>query len=93
LQRFQVDKLKIDKSFVGKLHGNSQGQAIVTAIIQMAKSLQLVTTAEGIEDEATRQLLASLGCDQAQGYWFARPLPAADFALYAQHAAGAIQTA
>jgi diguanylate cyclase (GGDEF)-like protein len=93
LQRFQVDKLKIDQSFVGKLHGNSQGQAIVTAIIQMAKSLQLVTTAEGIEDEATRQLLASLGCDQAQGYWFARPLPAADFALYAQHAAGAIQTA
>ena len=93
LQRFQVDKLKIDKSFVSKLHGNSQGQAIVTAIIQMAKSLQLVTTAEGIEDEATRQLLASLGCDQAQGYWFARPLPAADFALYAQHAAGAIQTA
>jgi diguanylate cyclase (GGDEF)-like protein len=93
LQRFQVDKLKIDKSFVGKLHGNSQGQAIVTAIIQMAKSLQLVTTAEGIEDEATRQLLASLGCDQAQGYWFARPLPAADFALYAQRAAVSIATA
>ncbi|MDO9323077.1 MAG: EAL domain-containing protein [Pseudomonas sp.] len=84
LQRFQVDKLKIDQSFVRKLQGNAQDQAIVTAIIQMAKSLQLITTAEGIEDEPTRQLLASLGCDQGQGYWFARPLPAAEFAAFAQ---------
>jgi diguanylate cyclase (GGDEF)-like protein len=84
LQRFQVDKLKIDQSFVRKLQGSAQDQAIVTAIIQMAKSLQLITTAEGIEDEPTRQLLASLGCDQGQGYWFARPLPAAEFATFAQ---------
>lgn len=84
LQRFQVDKLKIDQSFVRKLQGNVQDQAIVTAIIQMAKSLQLITTAEGIEDEPTRQLLASLGCDQGQGYWFSRPLPAAEFAAFAQ---------
>jgi diguanylate cyclase (GGDEF)-like protein len=84
LQRFQVDKLKIDQSFVRKLQGNAQDQAIVTAIIQMAKSLQLITTAEGIEDEPTRQLLAGLGCDQGQGYWFARPLPAAEFASFAQ---------
>ncbi|MBX9756735.1 MAG: EAL domain-containing protein [Pseudomonadaceae bacterium] len=84
LQRFQVDKLKIDQSFVRKLQGSAQDQAIVTAIIQMAKSLQLITTAEGIEDEPTRQLLASLGCDQGQGYWFARPLPAAEFAAFAQ---------
>ena len=84
LQRFQVDKLKIDQSFVRKLQGNAQDQAIVTAIIQMAKSLQLITTAEGIEDEPTRQLLARLGCDQGQGYWFSRPLPAAEFAAFAQ---------
>ena len=84
LQRFHVDKLKIDQSFVRKLQDSAQDRAIVTAIIQMAKSLQLLTTAEGIEDEGTRQLLAQLGCDQGQGYWFARPLVAAEFAAYAQ---------
>lgn len=93
LQRFQVDKLKIDRSFVLNMLGNVQDQAIVTAIIQMAKSLHLTTTAEGIEDDATRQLLAGMGCDMAQGYWFARPLPAADFALYAQRPAVPVQIA
>ena len=78
LQRFQVDKLKIDQSFVRGLGGNPQNQAIVTAIVQMARSLGLHTVAEGIEDEATRQLLVELGCDQGQGYLFARPLPAAE---------------
>lgn len=92
LQRFQVDKLKIDKSFVCKLQGDQQAQAIVMAIIQMAKSLHLRTTAEGIEDDAARQLLADMGCDQAQGYWFARPLPAADFADYAQRLLASVQS-
>ncbi|WP_447722260.1 putative bifunctional diguanylate cyclase/phosphodiesterase [Aquipseudomonas campi] len=82
LQRFQVDKLKIDQSFVRQLQGNTQGQAIVTAIIQMAKSLQLLTTAEGVEDEATRQLLIGLGCVQGQGYLFARPMAAELLASY-----------
>lgn len=82
LQRFQVDKLKIDQSFVRQLQGNTQGQAIVTAIIQMAKSLQLLTTAEGVEDEATRQLLIELGCVQGQGYLFARPMAAELLASY-----------
>ncbi|MWV16954.1 EAL domain-containing protein [Pseudomonas sp. L-22-4S-12] len=82
LQRFRVDKLKIDQSFVRRLQDSPQEQAIVTAIIQMAKSLNLLTTAEGIEDEATRQLLAALGCDQGQGYLFARPLAADDFRAF-----------
>lgn len=86
LQRFRVDKLKIDQSFVRKLLGNAQDQAIVTAIIQMARSLNLLTTAEGIEDEAIRRLLAELGCDQGQGYLFARPLPAREFMAFAQRA-------
>ena len=84
LQRFQVNKLKIDQSFVRNLQGNPQDQAIVTAIIQMAKSLQLLTTAEGIEDETTRALLAGLGCDQGQGYLFAEPLTAQALAAFAQ---------
>lgn len=87
LQRFQVDKLKIDQSFVRQLQGNAQDQAIVTAIIQMARSFNLLTTAEGVEDDATRQLLAELGCDQGQGYLFARPMPGAELPGYMQRVA------
>ncbi|MBQ0743482.1 MAG: EAL domain-containing protein, partial [Pseudomonas sp.] len=79
LQRFQVDRLKIDRSFVQSIISNEQNRAIVTAIIQMAHSLKLETTAEGIEDEATRQLLAALGCDCGQGYLFSRPVSASKF--------------
>lgn len=79
LQRFQVDRLKIDRSFVQSIINNAQDRAIVTAIIQMARSLNLQTTAEGIEDEQTRLLLAELGCDCGQGYLFARPLAALAF--------------
>jgi diguanylate cyclase (GGDEF)-like protein len=84
LQRFQVDKLKIDQSFVRGLTSNPQNQAIVTAIVQMARSLGLQTTAEGIEDEATRALLAELGCDQGQGFLFARPLEATELGAFAR---------
>ena len=84
LQRFRVDKLKIDQSFVRKLQDSPEDRAIVTAIIQMAKSLHLLTIAEGIEDDSTRQVLAELGCDQGQGYWFSRPLVASDFAVFTQ---------
>ncbi len=79
LQRFAVDKLKIDQSFVKRLQQGPQDRAIVTAIIQMAKSLNLSTTAEGIEDDATRQILLELGCGQGQGYFFARPVPQSAF--------------
>lgn len=76
LQRFRVDRLKIDKSFVQSIIHNEQDRAIVTAIIQMAHSLKLKTTAEGIEEESSRSLLAELGCDYGQGYLFSRPVPA-----------------
>jgi len=82
LQRFAVNKLKIDQSFVKRLTNGPQDTAIVNAIIQMAKSLQLTTNAEGVEDEATRARLAAMGCDLAQGYLFAKPLPADQFAAY-----------
>jgi diguanylate cyclase (GGDEF)-like protein len=79
LQKFSVDKLKIDQSFVRCLMEGPQQRAIVNAIIQMAKSLHLQTTAEGIEDDTVRQELLALGCALGQGYHFARPLPAAQF--------------
>ena len=79
LQRFSIDKLKIDQSFVRRLLDGPQDLAIVSAIIQIARSLQLSTTAEGLEDQATCDQLARLGCIQGQGYLFAKPMPAADF--------------
>lgn len=83
LQRFQVDTLKIDKSFVQGLGENAQHRAIVNAIIQMAHSLNLRTIAEGVEDLPTRHLLADIGCDLGQGYLFAKPLGVEDFARLA----------
>ncbi|XHS80236.1 putative bifunctional diguanylate cyclase/phosphodiesterase [Burkholderiaceae bacterium UC74_6] len=79
LQRFEVDKLKIDQSFVRRLGERESDRAIVRAIIQMAKSLNLVTTGEGIENETTRSLLVEMGCDQGQGYALGRPQPVERF--------------
>ena len=84
LQRFQVDKLKIDKSFVTDLSDNEHNLAIVTAIIQMARSLKLQTTAEGIETSGAKAALANLGCEFGQGYLFSRPMPANAFNDYMQ---------
>ena len=84
LQRFTVDKLKIDQSFVHRLNCGPRDLAVVATIIQMAKSLGLSTTAEGIDDEATRLQLAAMGCTHGQGYFFARPIPADDFVRFAR---------
>ncbi len=75
LRRLSVDTLKIDRSFVSDLP-NEDGHAIVAAIIHMAESLGLSTLAEGVEDEATAAELRRLGCRQAQGFFYARPVPA-----------------
>jgi diguanylate cyclase (GGDEF)-like protein/PAS domain S-box-containing protein len=80
LKRFAVDRLKIDQSFVRDLAHDSDDAAIVRAIIQMAAGLDLRTVAEGVEDAATLATLRYFGCDEAQGYYLARPLPAGEFA-------------
>jgi EAL domain-containing protein (putative c-di-GMP-specific phosphodiesterase class I) len=82
LKRFQVDKLKIDQSFVRGLASDPEDAAIVRAIIQMAKSFGLRTIAEGVEDERSLDLLRLFQCDEAQGYFFARPMPAEDFPAF-----------
>ncbi|MBI5784329.1 MAG: EAL domain-containing protein [Rhodocyclales bacterium] len=79
LKRFNVDKLKIDQSFVRDFTSDPDDAAIVRAIIQMARSLNLRTIAEGVETAHVRDQLAAFNCDEAQGYYFARPMPAADF--------------
>nr|WP_315496316.1 EAL domain-containing protein [uncultured Rhodoferax sp.] len=79
LQRFAVHKLKIDQSFVKGMLDSEPQHAMVAAIVQMAKGLHLVSHAEGIEEERIRDALRALGCEQGQGYWFARPEPAEAF--------------
>lgn len=82
LKRFAVNKLKIDQSFVRGLETDSGNGAIVRAIVEIARSLGLRTIAEGIEDEPTLELLRRFGCDEAQGYHIAKPLPADAFAAF-----------
>ena len=76
LKRYPIDKLKIDRSFVADTPGNTDDVAIVTAIIQMGRSLQLQTVAEGVETQAQIELLAGLGCDLMQGFVVSAPLDA-----------------
>ncbi|ARU32722.1 hypothetical protein CAP31_14260 [Sulfuriferula sp. AH1] len=82
LKRFEVDKLKIDQSFIRDMADDPNDAAIVRAIIQMARSLNLKTIAEGVEDERQLSLLRLQYCDEIQGYYFARPMPADEFAVY-----------
>jgi diguanylate cyclase (GGDEF)-like protein len=77
LKRLPVDELKIDKSFVLHMAGDDNDAAIVRSTIGLAHDLGLRVVAEGIEDQATWDLLVALGCDIAQGYYISRPQPAA----------------
>lgn len=74
LKRFEVDKLKIDQSFVRNLESHPEDIAIVHAIIQMAHSLGLTTIAEGVETESVGECLKLMKCDEVQGYFYARPM-------------------
>ena len=75
LQRFPLDTLKIDRTFVDGLGGNGDDDIIVQTIINLAKSLRLETIAEGIETNLQLERARELGCDRAQGYLIAHPLP------------------
>ena len=76
LKRMQVDLLKIDRSFITGLLHDEENQAIVRAMVQIARSLQIETLAEGIEDPRVAEQLKALGCDGVQGHWYAAPQPA-----------------
>jgi EAL domain-containing protein (putative c-di-GMP-specific phosphodiesterase class I) len=75
LKKFDIDYLKIDKSFVDNLETDINDMVLSEAIIVMAHKLGLKVIAEGVETEAQRKLLSNAGCDYAQGYLFSRPVP------------------
>jgi diguanylate cyclase (GGDEF)-like protein/PAS domain S-box-containing protein len=80
LQRFPLDILKIDRSFVAEMTTNPRAAALVTAVVTMAAALGLLVMPEGIETEAQREALLDLGCSNGQGYLFSRPVPAGELA-------------
>lgn len=79
LKRFDIDFLKIDKSFIGNLDTDANDFALAEAIVSMAHKLGLKVVAEGVETEAQSRLLMDIGCDYAQGFLFSRALPADEF--------------
>lgn len=92
LKRFAVDKLKIDQSFTSGIREDPRDRAIVRAIIDIALSMKVRTIAEGVEDEALATTLHGLGCHEAQGYLYSRPLTAPEFvAWFASYARQARQ--
>jgi diguanylate cyclase (GGDEF)-like protein len=85
LKSFNLDALKIDKSFVSNCSDNPDDRAIITAIIAMARSLELKVVAEGVETEQQLDFLRELGCDEIQGYYFSKPVPPLEFAKLLQN--------
>jgi diguanylate cyclase len=76
LRELPVHALKIDRSFITNLTDDPDSEAIVRSIIELARNLRLETVAEGVEDERVCERLVRLGCDYAQGFAIARPMPA-----------------
>ncbi|MDE1895176.1 MAG: EAL domain-containing protein [Xanthomonadaceae bacterium] len=90
LKKFRVYKLKIDRSFIQDIDSDSEDRAIVAAIASMSRSLGLRTLAEGVETAEQLDFLRGEGCNEAQGYYFSKPLPAAAIEVFlAAHAAKA----
>jgi EAL domain-containing protein (putative c-di-GMP-specific phosphodiesterase class I) len=82
LQKFDIDFVKIDQSFVRHLIDHSTDLALCKAIIVMAHALGMKVIAEGVETQLQRDLLATAGCDFAQGYFYARPMSEPDFEAF-----------
>ncbi len=85
LQRFPVDALKIDRSFILGLEHNKEGETLIHTLVQLGKSLSIETFAEGIEQQEELSLLRGENCDSGQGFLFARPLDVADTEKFLQN--------
>lgn len=82
LKKFKIYKLKIDQSFVHDISNNPEDKAIVSAIINMARSLELQTIAEGVETLEQLKYLREQGCDEIQGYYYSKPLLPQEFEAF-----------
>ena len=85
LRKLPAEELKIDRSFVLDLETSADARAVVDAVVQLAKALGLKVVAEGVETEQQQQILRSLGCDELQGYLFAKPMSAQALLLWAMN--------
>jgi predicted signal transduction protein with EAL and GGDEF domain len=82
LRSFPFDKIKIDRSFIQDLSNGVEPKAIVEAVANLAKSLKMASTAEGVETQQQREMLQSIGCTEMQGYLFSRARPANEIRQY-----------
>ncbi len=82
LQKFPIDTVKIDRSFVGRMGGKKEGQEIIRAIVTLAQNLGLKVVAEGVETTSQLAILRALKCGYGQGYLFGKPIPADDAAVF-----------
>lgn len=76
IRRYPIDRIKVDRSFVAPLGHDADAEAVVAAIVRLAKALSLSVMAKGVETLAQREILKSIGCSQAQGFLFSPPVPA-----------------
>ncbi len=88
LHRFPVDTLKVDRSFISDMMNKPESMTIVRAIILLSHSLNLRVVAEGVEEREQLEQLRMLGCDEIQGFYFSRPLPALQFEAWLRRAYG-----
>ena len=82
LRRLPLAEVKIDRSFVLGMSTDSDDAAIVGSVVDLGRRLGLRVVAEGVEDDETRRMLVSLGCEVGQGWYFARPMPPDAFAAW-----------
>ena len=84
LNKFPIDRLKIDRSFVAEIASNEEDRLLVSLIVEMGRKLGLNVIASGVEAEIQRNLLVGLGCHAIQGFLFSRPLAFDDFCSWCE---------
>jgi diguanylate cyclase (GGDEF)-like protein len=92
LQRFPVDALKIDRSFISKMSNDVEGETLIRTLVQLGKSLSIETLAEGIEQAQELSLLREESCDTGQGFLFAHPLDMDECETFLENWAGAVSS-
>jgi EAL domain-containing protein (putative c-di-GMP-specific phosphodiesterase class I) len=84
LNKFPIDRLKVDRSFVAEIAANEEDRLLVSLVVEMGRKLGLNVIAEGVEDETQRALLVAMGCHAIQGFLFSRPLDFEAFCVWCE---------